>query len=291
MIRETALNESSLVSRARLIRDVLAPRRSYRYGDVHRCQRAELWLPRGRGPHPVVVMIHGGSWVAGYTKVVMRGIAGDLARRGWAVWNIEYRRVGRGQGGGWPNTFADVGAAIDHLRTVDAPLDLDRVTLLGHSAGGLLALWAAGRASLPSDAPGANPKIRPVNAVSQAGVNDLATSYRETQGGAVGWLMGGSPDLLPERYALADPTSRVPLAIPVLLVHGSDDQTVSVRRSRNYAAAARAAGGQVTLIEVPGEAGSHRQHVDPDSVAWGHVTQWLEQSARGAIVPGEQVPV
>lgn len=279
------------MSRARLIHDVLAPRRSYRYADAHRCQRAELWLPRGPGPHPVVVMIHGGSWVAGYTKVVMRGIAGDVARRGWAAWNIEYRRIGRGQGGGWPNTFADVATAIDHLCAVDAPLDLDRVTVIGHSAGGLLALWAAGRDTLPSDAPGANPKIKPAGAVSQAGVNDLATSYRETQGGAVGWLMGGSPDDLPDRYALADPMSRVPLAMPVLLVHGREDQTVSIRRSRNYAAAARAAGGEVQLIEVPGEDGGHRQHVDPDSVAWGHVTQWLQSSAQNAVVPGERTAV
>jgi acetyl esterase/lipase len=266
------------VSRARLIFDVLKPRRFYRYGNDHRCQRAELDLPRGRGPHPVVVMIHGGSWVAGYTKVVMRGIAADLARRGWAVWNIEYRRIGRGQGGGWPFTFVDVGAAIDHLRNVNAPLDLDRVTFLGHSAGGTLALWAAGRSDLPSDAPGADPAISPIGAISMAGVNDLATSYREVGGGAVGWLMGGSPDAFPERYALADPISRVPLAIPVLLVQGTDDQTVSIRRSRNYAAAARAAGGQVELVEIAGEDGGHRRHVDPDSVAWAAATSWLARS-------------
>jgi acetyl esterase/lipase len=228
------------VSRARLILDVLKPRRSYRYGTDHRCQRADLFLPRGPGPHPVVVMIHGGSWAAGFTKVVMRGIASDLARRGWAVWNVEYRRVGRGQGGGWPFTFVDVGTAIDHLRNVHAPLDLDRVSFLGHSAGGTLALWAAGRAGLPADAPGANPAISAIGAISMAGVNDLATSYRETRGGAVGWLMGGSPDAFPERYALADPISRVPLPLPVLLVQGTDDQTVSIRRSRSKSPGRRA---------------------------------------------------
>jgi acetyl esterase/lipase len=228
----------------------------------------------------VVVTIHGGSWAAGYSKIVMRGIGGDLVRRGWAVWNIEYRRVGRGQGGGWPATFADVGAAIDHLGLVDAPLALDQVTLLGHSAGGQLALWAGGRESLPVDAPGANPSIMPIAAISQAGVNDLATAYRETQGGAVGWLMGGSPDAFPERYAIGDPIARVPLAIPVLLVHGTDDTTVSVRRSRNYAAAARAAGGDVELVEIAGEDGAHRRHVDPDGVAWAAVTGWLEETAR-----------
>jgi acetyl esterase/lipase len=267
------------VSRTRLILDVITPRRSYRYGDAHRAQCAELHLPAGRGPHPVVVTIHGGSWAAGYTKLVMRGVVGDLARRGWAVWNIEYRRVGRGQGGGWPLTFVDVAAAIDHLRSVDAPLDLEQVTLLGHSAGGHLALWAAGREGLPGDAPGANPALSPIAAIAQAGVNDLATCYRETPGGAVGWLMGGSPDRFPERYAIADPISRVPLALPVLLVHGTEDHTVSVRRSRNYAAAAADAGGTVELVELAGDDGGHRRHVDPDSAAWAVVTRWLERRA------------
>lgn len=126
--------------------DVLAPVRSYRYGSEHRCQRADLHLPPGRGPHPVVVAIHGGSWSAGYGKIVMRGLAGPLVRAGHAVWNVEYRRMGGGQGGGWPATFLDVAAAVDHLAAIPAPVDLGRVTLLGHSAGGQLALWAASRA-------------------------------------------------------------------------------------------------------------------------------------------------
>ena len=113
-----------------------------------------------RAPHPVVVTIHGGSWMTGYGKIVMSGLAGDLARRGYAVWNIEYRRIGRGQGGGWPATFLDVAAAIDHLRTLRAPLDLERVTILGHSAGGQLALWAAGRGRLPDGAPAPAPADR-----------------------------------------------------------------------------------------------------------------------------------
>ena len=262
--------------RARLLLDVLRPRRSHRYGSDHRCQRAELHLPAGRGPHPVVVTIHGGSWMTGYGKIVMRGLAGDLARRGYAVWNIEYRRIGRDQGGGWPATFLDVAAAIDHLDALDAPLDLARVTYLGHSAGGQLALWAAGRRRLAGGAPGSAPRIEPVAAVSAAGVNDLAQSYREVPHGAVGVLMGGGPDERPERYAVADPIEHVPLGVPVLLVHGTDDATVSVRRSRNYAQASLARGGVVELIEIPGRAGAHRGHVDPDGPSWAAVTRWLE---------------
>ena len=113
-------------------------------------------------------------------------------------------------------------------------------------------------------------------AVSAAGVNDLAQTYREAPGGAVGRLMGGGPDELPDRYALADPIALVPLAIPVLLVHGSDDATVSVRRSRNYAEAARARGASVELVEIPGEAGSHRSHVFSGSASFAAVLGWLE---------------
>ncbi len=261
----------------RLAIDVLAPRRSYRYGSEHRCQRADLHLPSGRGPHPVVVTVHGGSWMAGYGKIVMRGLAGDLVRRGYAVWNIEYRRIGRGQGGGWPHTFLDVAAAVDRLTTVPAPLDLDRVTVLGHSAGGQLALWAAGRPGLPAGAPGSAPRVEAGAAVSAAGVNDLAQTYREAPHGVVGVLMGGGPDAYPDRYAIADPVAQVPLEVPVLLVHGSDDAVVSVRRSRNYAQAARARGAEVELVEIAGPAGSHRSHVDPRSPSWGAITRWLEQ--------------
>src|ERR1017187_5630896 len=124
--------------KARLIRDFLLARgRPYSYGP-DRSQRADLHLPTGDGPHPVVVLIHGGSWRRRYGKIVMRALAADLARRGWAVWNIEYRRVGNG--GGWPSTFTDVAAAIDHLDGLHPALDMSRVDVLGHSAGGHLAL-------------------------------------------------------------------------------------------------------------------------------------------------------
>ena len=188
----------------------------------------------GPGPHPVMVLIHGGSWQKRYGKIVMRGLAGDLVRRGWAVWNIEYRRLG--DGGGWPATFEDVAAAIDHLATLGDPrLDLDRVTLLGHSAGGHLALWAAGRPNLPAGAPGAfagpgtsdasgaldeAPYIQPRRVISMAGVADLTGAYRRWHGGAVRALMGGSPEEVPERYA-AGPDGLLPLGMPVLLVHGT----------------------------------------------------------------------
>ncbi|MGA2453942.1 MAG: alpha/beta hydrolase [Solirubrobacteraceae bacterium] len=263
------------MTRARLILDIFRRGRTYSYGP-HRSQCADLRLPAATGPHPVIVLIHGGSWQERYGKIVMRGLAGDLARRGWAVWNIEYRRLGGD--GGWPATFEDVAAAIDLLAELDAPLDLERVSVLGHSAGGHLALWAAARDKLPSGAlcslaDGSGVRIRQV--VAQAGVCDLAGAYRLWRGGAARALMGGAPEEVPERYDVGDPLRLLPASMPALLIHGVHDETVSVTLSRSYADAARAAGGEVELVEIEGRAGRHRAHIDPRGAAWAAVIERL----------------
>jgi acetyl esterase/lipase len=269
--------------RARWIQHFLFTRgRTYPYG-TDRSQRGDLHLPGGEGPHPVIVLIHGGSWHRRYGRAVMRAIAAALVMRGWAVWNIEYRRIG--DGGGWPETFADVASAIDHLDGLHPSLDLARVELIGHSAGGHLALWAAGRTTLPTGAPGAiagRPRVPIARAVALAGVCDLTAAYRQWHGGAVRALMGGSPERLPDRYEVADPLRRVPLKVPVLLVHGVLDETVSIELSRNYAEAARAAGADVELVEIEGQAGSHRAFIDPRGAGWAPVLPWLELQAASA---------
>jgi acetyl esterase/lipase len=290
--REPGARAPAAAARARLIGEMLLARgRRHSYGRDP-SQHAELFVPTGPGPHAVVVLIHGGSWSKRYGKEVMRGLARDARRRGFAVWNIEYRRLGNG--GGWPHTFADVGAAIDHLRALDAALDLARVSVVGHSAGGHLALWAAGRSRLAPGAPGApatpgrrvddggagagRGEIRLVRAVALAGVCDLEGAYRRWHGGAARALMGGSPQELPERFAIADPMAVVPLEMPVLLVHGVEDATVSVELSRSYARAAAAAGGSVELVELEGPQGYHRAHIDPRSSAWRIAAGWLEHA-------------
>ena len=258
-------------SLARIAADVVRPGRAVRWAD-HPGGVAELHLPRGAGPHPVVVLVHGGSWRDWFDRRVMRPLAHDLRRRGWAAWNVEYRRIGR-SGGGWPTTFDDVAAAVDALADVDAPLDLDRVVLLGHSAGGQLALWAAGRDGLPAGAPGEGPRVHPRAVVATAPVTDLERLGGLTApGGLVNRLLGGGPAEVPERYALTSPIRRVPLRMPALLVHGAEDRTVSVGQSRRYAQAARAAGARVELVEPRA---AHRDHVDPRSTAWAAVTSRL----------------
>lgn len=243
----------------------------HRYGE-HPRQVADLHRPRGGGPHPVVVVLHGGYWQPPYTKLIMRPLCADLARRGYAALNVEYRRLGR-EGGGWPQTFDDVAAAIDHLARLelrDGGLDLDRVTLLGHSAGGQLAMWAAGRGELATGAPGADPQVGATRVLALAPVSDLERAGRPARR-----LLGGDPREVPERWAQADPLRRVPLAVPVGLVHARDDETVSVRRSRAYLAAAREAGADVTLAEPPG---GHRDVIDPASAAWRTAVRWLAAS-------------
>jgi acetyl esterase/lipase len=190
----------------------------------------------------------------------MKPVAVDLTRRGFAAWNVEYRQIGRGQGGGWPATFDDVAAAIEHLATLDDPrLDVSAVTAIGHSAGGHLALWAAARKD-------ARVPVRRV--VAQAAVCDLAAA-----GEPAHELMGGRPEEVPERYAAADPMRLVPLGVPTLLIHGVDDETVPVRRSRRYAEAARTAGDAVELLEP--SPGRHRVHIDPRTEAWEAAARWV----------------
>jgi acetyl esterase/lipase len=245
-------------------------------------QVAELHLPAGPGPHPVAVVLHGGYWQPKWGKIVTRPLSIDLARRGWAAWNLEYRRLGP-EGGGWPETFDDVANAIDHLADLDDPrLDLDRVAVVGHSAGGQLALWAAARPTLPPGAPGASPRVAVRQVVALAAVTHLRHA-----GATAHVLLGGGPEEVPERWGQADPIARVPLDVPVLLVHPRDDATVSVRQSRAYAEAATAAGADVTLIEPA--SGGHRAVIDPSSRAWRAAFEWLElrsaQAASGTSSP------
>ena len=217
----------------------------------------------------VAVIVHGGFWRSRYDLSLGRPLAADLVARGYTCWNLEYRRVG--DGGGWPATLQDVADGIDHLSTLD--VDSTRVVAVGHSAGGQLAVWAAGRAELAAGDPGASPKVRLTGVVSQAGVLDLMTAASTGVGGtAASDLLGGSPSEVPNRYRVADPIQAVPVAAPVLCVHARGDRNVPLAQSTAYVAAAVQAGGQAALHEV---AGDHFTLIDVTSPAWAVVVDAL----------------
>ena len=226
------------------------------YGDDP-AQFAELYHPRGES-RGVVVVIHGGFWKAEYDLTLGQPLAQSLAAHGWTAWNIEYRRVGNG--GGTPETFEDVGAAIDAL--AEQGLDLSTVVTLGHSAGGHLAAWAAGRS-------GAGVAVTHV--VSQAGVLDLvAADALGLGGGAVRAFLGHAPGPADAAY---DPAQQIPLDVPVWCVHGRDDVIVPISQSEDYVAAATSAGATAELVEVDGD---HFVVIDPRSDAWARQLEILD---------------
>jgi acetyl esterase/lipase len=232
----------------------------YRYGPDPP-QFGELSLPDG-GQLGTVVIIHGGFWRAAYDLSLGRPLAADLAAHGYAAWNLEYRRTGGG--GGWPATFEDVGAGIDLLASL--PVDTSPVAVVGHSAGGHLGVWAAGRAGLPAGAPGARPRVAVAGVVSQGGVLALADCARDRLDvDAAVRLMGGGPEELPDAYRLADPMALPPAPAKVVCLHSRRDQRVPYSYSERYVAAAKAAGGRASLVETFGD---HFSLIDPASADW-----------------------
>jgi acetyl esterase/lipase len=226
----------------------------------------QLYLPTGvhaAGSVPVVVLIHGGGWRRVASLRYMSDAARSLQSAGLAVWNIEYRRVG--SGGGWPTTFLDVAAAVDHITTLGAvhpELDLRNVTFVGHSAGGQLAAWAATRATLPDGAPGAHPQVVPKAFVSISGVLDMRTSARMNN--HVRLLLGGPTDQRKDVLAELNPIQRIDPAMPALLMHGTLDKVVPIGESERFADTLHAAGGHVRFIKL-----DRAGHAGPVTVRWG----------------------
>ncbi len=235
-------------------------------------QVVDLWLPGGAGPHPVVVMIHGGCWQADVAGLdLMDFVADDLRRRGIAVWNIEYRRIGE-PGGGYPGTFEDTGRAIDLLGTEAAKyhLKLDEVVAVGHSAGGHLALWAAGRASLPKDSPLHADHPQKIDAVIGLGaLGDLVAARKNApcgEGATIDALVGPPTATHKDIYADTSADRLEPFTARQILISGAVDSIVPPDYAAGYRVKAQAKGAKVETSVIAGA--GHFDMVAPETPAW-----------------------
>jgi acetyl esterase/lipase len=235
------------------------PVRTLAYGS-HPEQFGQLLVPdAGSKPVPVVVLLHGGFWLSQWKLDLMDPLAADLAQRGLASWNLEYRRADQY---GWDSTTADVEAGVRYLASLAAqfPISMSEVVLVGHSAGGQLAVRVA------ADLAGSRAPVRPATVVSLGGVLDLIEADRRNLGdGAVAAALGGSATRLPETYAASSPILRLPLGIRQIIVTARDDSADLNDLSRRHVAAARAEGDEVIAIEG---AGDHFTLIDPGSQVW-----------------------
>lgn len=246
-------------------------------------QVSELFLPKGRGPHPVVVLLHGGCFLKQYEGFAQTSaLAADLAGRGYAVWNVEYRKLGE-PGAGYPGTFQDVGAAVDRLRA-EAPkyhLDLGRVVAIGHSAGGHLALWAASRGRLPTDSPlrVADPlKIGAV--ISLAGIGDLAGQGKifalPCGDDTLDRLLDAAHRKAP--FADTSPAELLPTGAKVVMVHGVFDPVMPPYTGRDYVLKVRASGDKADIVAIPDAA--HFDLVIPTARAWARIVAILAREMK-----------
>lgn len=240
-------------------------------------QKVDVWLPRGKGPHPTVLMVHGGCWTTSIAdRTLMNWVADDLRRSGVAVWNIDYRGVDRA-GGGYPGTFSDVAKAADQLLVSARKFNLDtgRVVAVGHSAGGHLALWLAARARLPAASPlRASHPLLLAHVVSLGGLPDLEATAKSPDNGCgtavVGKLVGSDRS---DPYSDTSVPRLFPLGVGQDLVNGREDRIIPYRMATDYVARATAAGDRARLHTVPYT--GHVELVTPETAAWREAKRLL----------------
>ena len=228
-----------------------------RYG-VDQYHFGDLRLPNGSGPFPAAMFVHGGFWRARYDLTHAGFLCAALAHAGFVAWNLEYRRVGN-PGGGWPGSFEDVTAGYQFLKQLSAkyPIDPKRIVVIGHSAGGQLALALAAHHN----------SMRAV--VSLAGLLDLRQTWNlHLSNDAVAEYLGGSTERVPEHYHEASPIE-LDIHCKQLVVHGTDDDIVPITMSRDYVKLKQKKNEDATLLEIPKV--GHFEIVDPESKVWNQV--------------------
>lgn len=241
-------------------------------------QFGDLRIPDGKGPFPVAMIIHGGFWRERFDLEQMNKMAEAFTAKGIATWNVEYRRVGQ-EGGGWPGTFLDNAAAVDHIRvlTKSYPLDVNRVITIGHSAGGHLALWLAARHKLSANSmlQTSEHPLPLKGVISLAGANDLEMmhdihQWTETLFGIVDNptrdLLGGKPNEQANRYKEGSPYELLPIGIPLVLIHGSLDVNVPIGLSEHFEKEAIKEGDSITLKIIP--TAEHFKLILPETESW-----------------------
>lgn len=247
----TADDETSMKRLVTAVGALAPPAATIQFGNDG-LRSGTLRLPTGKGPFPVAVLIHGGCWTKGFaTRKSFEPLADALAKRGIAVWNIEYGQIGD-PGAGWPGTFQDVAAGVDYLPILAKryPIDLKRITFVGHSAGAQLALWAASRRQL--GAPwGSASSIKPRSVVVIDGPASLAPfvgiDAQVCGKPVIVPFMGGTPADQPERYRTASPADHLPLGVRQLIVEGELGPLM-----KSYVAAAKASGDNVEELAPTG---------------------------------------
>jgi acetyl esterase/lipase len=218
-------------------------------------QFGDLRMPRGKGPHPAIIYIHGGYWRAKYDLTHAGHICAALTKAGYATWNLEYRRLGE-PGGGWPRTMEDILKGAQYIKK----LNFAHVVAAGHSAGGQLALWLAAQRDAPP--------LRGVT--SLAGVCDLRRAWElKLSDNVVEQFMGGTPRQVPKRYDSASPIDLLPIKPPQHLLHGTADTHVPLEMSEGFAKASKNA----KLIRLEGA--GHFELIDPRAKQWPTVLKSL----------------
>lgn len=249
---------------------------SRQYGNFFEAQNVS-----GDQKVPLVVFIHGGGWTEKSTADSANTNAQDLVNHGVSVWNIEYRGIthdGVQGDGGWPMTYQDVAAAIDYIpelaKQAKTPIDLEKVTVAGYSAGGNLSTWTCARTALPAGSVGANPAFPINNCVGIAGVYDLALAYNQHDH-FVRTLLGGTPQEVPERYANSSPAENINPNATFHVLHGKNDQTVNVDEVTAFVDHAKAKGLKIDATIV--DDAPHISWADEEDPQWDQAKKTILQ--------------